>query len=80
MANRNIDYAGLGKAAAVTKSDVTDLGRTRAIWVGGTGNLVATMADGTDVTFTAVPAGSWLWIQVQKVKAATTATNIVALY
>lgn len=80
MANRNYDTEGLGKAAAVTKSDATDLGRTRAIWVGGTGNLVVTMADGTDVTFTAVPAGSWLWIQVQKVKAATTATNIVALY
>jgi hypothetical protein len=80
MANRNIDTEGLGKAVAVTKSDVTDLGRTRAVWVGGVGDLVVTMADGVDVTFTAVPAGSWLWIQVQKVKAATTATNIVALY
>jgi hypothetical protein len=80
MANRNIEAEGLGKAAAVTKSDTTDLGRTRAVWVGGTGNLVVTMADGNDATFTAVPAGSWLWIQVQKVKNATTATNIVALY
>lgn len=81
MANRNIDLEGLGKATAVTKSDVTDLGRTRALWVGGTGNLAVTMADDTVVVFTAVPAGSWLWIQVQKVRAtSTTATNIVALY
>lgn len=80
MANRNIEAEGLGKAVAVTKSDTTDLGRTRAVWVGGAGNLVVTMADGNDATFTAVPAGSWLGIQVQKVKNATTATNIVALY
>jgi hypothetical protein len=38
------------------------------------------MADGGDVTFTAVPVGTILPIQVSKVLAATAATAIVALY
>lgn len=71
-----------GKAVAVTPDDDVDLpsGICRALYIGGTGDLVVTMADGNDVTFTAVPAGVFP-IRVQRVKATlTTATAIVALY
>lgn len=69
-------------ATAVTPSDSTDLAFTsRALYVGGAGNLVVTMAGGGDVTFSAVPAGSILPIRVSRVKATTTtATSIVNLY
>lgn len=85
MANRNqvafdADFTSFGDAVAVTPSDTTDLGITKAIYVGGTGNLVVTMASGNDVTFTAVPAGFLLNIRVQKVLAATGATQVIALY
>lgn len=67
--------------AAVTASDSTDLGVTRALWVGGAGNLAVQFVDvATTVTLTGVPAGTLLPIQVTKVMAATTATSIVALY
>jgi hypothetical protein len=66
---------------AVTPAD-TDLGSlTRYIWVGGTGDLVVLLAgDDTEVTLTAVPDGTWLALCCQQVKAATTATNIVAFW
>lgn len=69
-------------ATAVTPSDSTDLAfNSRALYVGGAGNLVVTMAGGGDVTFTAVPAGSILPIRVSRVKSTnTTATSIVNLY
>lgn len=65
---------------SVTTSDGTDLPtRPRAIYVGGTGDIVATMG-GTDVTFKAVPVGSWLWISPTRIKATgTTATLMLAL-
>lgn len=66
---------------AVTKSDTTVLAPTRGIFVGGTGNLTVDFADGTtDVLITAPVVGTILPISVVKVKAATTATAIVALY
>lgn len=69
-------------AAAVTPSDSTDLAFTsRAIYVGGAGNIVCTMAGGGDVTFTGVPAGMILPIRVTRVKStSTTATSIINLY
>ena len=85
MANRNFiasdyDLTSFGRATAVTKSDDTVLVGVKGLWIGGTGNVVVEMSDGVDVTFTAVAAGELLPIRVNKVKAATTATNIVALY
>lgn len=69
------------EAAAVVKSDSTVLTATRALWVGGVGDVVVDMAmTGTNITFTAVPAGTLLKIAVTKVKAATSATLIVALW
>lgn len=69
-------------AAAVTTSDTTILPCTRALYVGGAGNVAVVMADDENtVTFTAVPAGTILPVQVIKVMATnTTATTIVALW
>lgn len=66
-------------ATAVTPSDVTVLEVTRALYIGGTGDVVVTMANGAEATFTAAPAGI-LPVQVTQVKAATSATSILALY
>ena len=69
-------------AAAVTTSDSTVLPCTRALYIGGAGNVAVVMADDENtITFTAVPAGTILPIQVIKVMATnTTATNIIALW
>lgn len=88
MANRNqvaldADYTSYGKAVAVTPSDSTDLGVTKGLYVGGVtaGQLLSLeMADGTVVSFVNPAQGAILPLRVQKVRAATTATNIVALY
>lgn len=68
-------------ATAITPNDSTNLEKTsRAIYIGGAGNLVVEMAGGQTVTFTGVSAGCILPIRVNKVRTATTATNLVALY
>ncbi|MBL4538344.1 MAG: hypothetical protein JKP96_06700 [Oceanicaulis sp.] len=51
----------------------------RSLYVGGYGDVVVTMS-GTDVTFKNVPAGFILPVIGSAVTAATTATDIVALY
>jgi hypothetical protein len=72
--------SNIDQGYAVTPSDGTDLPtRPRAIYVGGTGNITATMG-GTDIVFSAVPVGTWLWISPTRIKAAgTTATLMLAL-
>jgi hypothetical protein len=68
-------------ARAVTPSDTTTIGGTRALWVGGAGALTLDFADGqTGVVISGIPAGTLLPIAPLKVKAASTATLIVALY
>jgi hypothetical protein len=68
-------------ARAVTPSDTTTIGGCRGLWVGGAGNLTLDFADGTNnVVIASVPAGTLLPIAPLRVKAATTATNIAALY
>lgn len=70
-------------AQAVTASDSTELPCTRALYVGTGGNVSVIMGDGQNgsaVTFSNVPTGVILPIQVVKVMAATTASNILALY
>lgn len=70
-------------AFAITPSDADDLAmNTRAIYVGGAGNLRVILAgDTTAVTFTAVPVGTVLNIRVKKVMStSTTATALVGLY
>jgi hypothetical protein len=72
---------GAHGAIAVTPSDSTTFPVTRALYVGGTGNITVRMADGQDtVLFTAVPVGIFP-IQVDKVySTGTGATAILALY
>jgi hypothetical protein len=67
------------QGVAVTPSDSTVIPVTRALYIGGTGNLNVRMTDGVNVLFTAIPAG-FAPLQVDQVLATgTTATNIVAL-
>lgn len=71
------------KVVAVAPSDSTNLtnGATKGLYIGGAGNVSVTMADGNDVTFTALASGVIHPISVLKVKATgTTATSILAVY
>lgn len=87
MANNFDDYrteldSPAEDAEAVIPSDSTDLARvSRALWVGGAGNVAAEMKSGNVVTFVAVPAGTILPCRVARVNSTnTTASDIVALY
>ena len=68
--------------AAVTPDDGRDLAAvTRALYVGGAGDLAVWMADGTLLAFGAVPAGTLLPIRVVRVLATgTSATRVVGLW
>jgi hypothetical protein len=65
----------------VTPSDGADLiDVTRAIYVGGSGNLALTLLSGATLTFTGVAGGTLLPLRARAVKATgTTATSIVGL-
>lgn len=66
--------------AAITPADADLSQVTRAIYVGGAGNLVViAQDDAAPVTF-AVNAGVILPIRAKRITSATTATNIVALF
>jgi hypothetical protein len=86
MANEFEEYktsltAPARNAAAVTPNDSTDLSNdSRALYVGGAGDLSIVTVGGDTVTLSSVPAGSMLSIMVRRVRATgTTATNIVSL-
>lgn len=68
-------------ALAITKSDTTIFNPpVRGLYVGGLGDVAVVTQDGSAVTFTAVPAGTYIPIGLQKVMSTgTTATNIVGL-
>jgi hypothetical protein len=78
--NNVVDPAS--NAVAVTPSDGTDLTYTsRALFVGGAGNVAVIMAGGQTVTFTGVTAGALLPIRVSRVlSTGTTATTITAVW
>ena len=69
-------------AAAVVPHDSTLLTNvTRALYVGGAGNVSVLMAGDETVTLTGVPAGTLLPIRVRRVNAtSTTATAITAIW
>ena len=50
------------------------------LYVGGDGNVVVETVAGNEVTFTGVVAGTFMPVQVLKVKANTTATDIIAMW
>ena len=69
------------QGVAVTPSDTTNLGSTRALWVGTGGDLsVRFTNDSSAVTIANVADGTLLPFRVARVMAATTADDIVALY
>lgn len=73
----------ISKAVSVSPSDTTDLtdGATKGLYVGGTGDVVVTMANGADITLTGLSAGVVHPLSVTGVKlTGTTATGIVAMY
>lgn len=75
--------ASAQKAVTITPNDTTSLtgGATKGLYLGASGNVAVTMADGSNVTFTALASGVVHPISVTKVKATgTTATNIIAVY
>lgn len=81
MATPNQETRSATGGKSVTPSDSTDIGVTRALWVGGAGDLAVQFVDtATTITLTGVPAGTLMPLQVSKVMAATTASAIVALY
>lgn len=87
MAKKRYADSALGSATfakAVTPNDNADIdtATTRALYVGTGGDLVVTMADeqAADVTFRNVPDGMLLDLGVARVKSASTAADIVALF
>lgn len=66
-------------ATEVTPNDATDLAQTsRALFVGGAGNLRVTLLNGSEVTFRSVQPG-WHPIRVNRVwQTGTSAADIVA--
>lgn len=77
-----IDIRPIEDGVAVTKSDSTLLGCTRALWIGGAGDVAVThYKTGTVATYAGVAAGTMIPVRVSKVMSTnTTATNILALY
>ena len=79
----SIDVRPAEFAATITPNDSTDLSHpSRALFVGGAGNVAVIMArENGPVTIAGVVAGSVLNIAVKRVMSTnTTATNIVALW
>jgi hypothetical protein len=67
--------------SAITPNDSTTFATCRALYVGGAGAVRVLTKGGTDLSFSAVPAGTTIRIAVTKVFSTnTTATAIVALY
>lgn len=68
-------------AFVITPDDDNDLATiARAIYVGGEGDLQVTTRGGTTLTFTGLPAGTFLPLFVTRVHAdETDATNLIGL-
>jgi hypothetical protein len=69
-----------GDGVAITPSDTVDLAVVpRRLWIGGAGNVTINTLAGRSLTYTGVPAGTYLQMRASRVFATgTTATNIVA--
>ena len=75
----------LSVATAVTVSKnyniySSGLNEGTILYVGGEGNVVVETAAGNEVTFTEISAGTFMPIQILKVKTTTTASNIIAMW
>ncbi len=70
-----------GDAAEVTLSDNFDLPTPAVVYVGVSGAVKVTTAQGSTVTFAGVPAGFVLPLQVRRVwSTGTTASSLVAIF
>lgn len=70
-----------GDAIAVTPSDTSNFDTPSVIYVGGSGSVRVLTAQGTDVTFAGLLAGSVIPVQVIRVYSTnTTATSIVRIF
>jgi hypothetical protein len=69
-------------AVAILPSNTGELTHvTRAVYVGGAGNLAVLMCGGATVTLTSVPGGTFLPLRIRQVlSAGTTATGIVGFW
>lgn len=67
---------------SITPNDSTDLPYyTRALYLGGGGNLKVTFIDGSVVTFVGLTSGTdWPWRVARVWATGTTCTNIVGMY
>jgi hypothetical protein len=86
-AARTVLHGAYDASVVTLADDVTDLpgGPTRALYVGGAGDVTVVMLGqavaATTVTFASVAAGTMLDVQVSRVfTTGTTATLILALY
>jgi hypothetical protein len=68
--------------AGLVPDDAADLAHvTRAVFVGGTGDLAVTLLGGDTVTLRGVPGGTLVPLRVSRLLASgTTATDIVGLW
>ena len=70
-----------GGATAITPSDTANLPTPSVVYVGVSGNVTVTTAQGDTTTFVNVPSGSVVPVQVLQVWAAgTTALSLVRIY
>ena len=70
-------------AVAVTKNyDIYSKGLNEGciLYIGGTGDVVVETVGGNEVTFTGIQGGTFMPVQVLKVKTTGTATNIIAMW
>jgi hypothetical protein len=70
-----------GGATTVAQSDTVNLPTPSVIYVGGSGNVKVTTAQGDDVTFNGLLTGSIIPVQVIRVwSTGTSATNLIRIY
>ena len=83
MSGRSTDTGSAYNGVAVTPTNGAKIPVTRALYIGGAGDVAVVFAGGgsTPVTLAGAAAGTKLMVQVNEVRSTnTTATNIVALY
>lgn len=68
-------------ATSVSVSDTARIDPTRALFIGGAGNVKVDTVGGSTVTLNSISGGSIIPVSVTRVySTGTTATNIVAFY
>lgn len=73
--------SNMTKAVSVVPDDLATINPTKGLYLGGSGDVVVTMADGGDITLKGLSAGTIHQISVVAIKfTGTTATSIVAMY